>query len=246
MFEVGHYEFNATDAARTFGNVEPWWFELTRDLDSSSVAAIGERVVAQAALFEPSNARSIAARPADEVVAGLTAVLAGLSDAAAILRGEGQLATSGVGSVAQLNTSGGGVPKRPTDRVMVDYAGVEGDVQRTRVHHGRPWQALCLWSSEVIAALAADGHPVVPGGAGENVTITGLPWDLVRPGVRLRIGEVLCEASLYALPCATTAANFTGGDFDVMHHERGPVSRMYATVLEPGRIVTGDRVELCA
>ena len=29
-----------------------------------------------------------------------------------------------------------------------------------------------------------------------------------------------------------------------MHHERGPVSRMYATVLEAGRIATGDGVEL--
>ena len=33
---------------------------------------------------------------------------------------------------------------------------------------------------------------------------------------------------------------FIDGDYSVMHHERGPVSRVYATVLEPGDITTGD------
>ena len=102
------------------------------------------------------------------------------------------------------------------------------------------WQALCLWSNEVIDALHAQGHPIAPGLAGENITISGLPWPDVRAGVRLRVGEVLCEVSAFALPCFQNKAWFTGGDFEAMHHERGPVSRVYATVLEPGTIAVGQ------
>jgi MOSC domain-containing protein YiiM len=124
--------------------------------------------------------------------------------------------------------------------VEIDYCGVVGDRQATRYHHGRPWQALCLWSSEVIACFAADGHPVFPGAAGENITISGLPWADVRAGVRIRAGSVLCEVSAYALPCFQNKPYFRDGDFATMHHERGPVSRVYATVIEPGTVRTGD------
>ena len=37
---------------------------------------------------------------------------------------------------------------------------------------------------------------------------------------------------------------FAGGDFEAMHHERGPVSRVYATVLTPGSVAVGDAVVL--
>ena len=79
-----------------------------------------------------------------------------------------------------------------------------------------------------------------PGLAGENITVSGLPWADVRAGVRMRIGEVLCEVSAYALPCTSNKRWFIDGDFTVMHYDRGPVSRVYATVLEPGRIAVGD------
>jgi MOSC domain-containing protein YiiM len=108
------------------------------------------------------------------------------------------------------------------------------------MHHGRPWQALCLWSLEVIDAFQAAGHPIAPGLAGENITVSGLHWPDVRPGVRIQIGEVLCEISSYAIPCSQNSGWFLDGEFTLMHHDRGPVSRVYATVLEPGRIATGD------
>ncbi len=66
----------------------------------------------------------------------------------------------------------------------------------------------------------------------------------MRPGVRLQVGSVLCEVSSYALPCFQNKGWFVGGDFEVMHHERGPVSRVYATVLQPGTVAVGDAVVL--
>jgi MOSC domain-containing protein YiiM len=141
--------------------------------------------------------------------------------------------------------SGGGVPKLPVPNVEVDLGGVVGDRQAARVHHGRPWQALCLWSQEVIDGLAADGHPIGLGSAGENVTVSGIAWPDVTPGVRLRLGPVvLCQVMAYALPCKKNARWFSDGDFNRIHHLRGQLSRVYAVVLEPGAIVAGDTVTL--
>jgi hypothetical protein len=147
------------------------------------------------------------------------------------------------GTVGQLSLSDGGVPKLAVDEVEVNERGVVGDRQATRKHHGKPMQALCLWSTEVIDALAAEGHPVGPGAAGENITISGIDWSTLRTGVQVLLGEVLVEVSAYAEPCKKTAACFTGGDFRRMQHDRHPgTSRVYAWVLEPGRIRTGEPV----
>ena len=152
-------------------------------------------------------------------------------------------APTAVGSVAQLNVSGGGVPKTPIDEAVVGHRGVVGDRQATRRHHGRPWQALCLWSLEVIEGLQAEGHPIAAGSAGENVTVAGVDWATLRPGTQLRIGGVLAEVSVWALPCRQNAGWFADGDVRRIEHERHPgSSRAYAWVREPGRIRTGDEV----
>lgn len=147
------------------------------------------------------------------------------------------------GVVAQLNLSAGGVPKSPVDRAEIDWTGVVGDQQRARQHHGRPWQALCLWSLEVIDRFNATGHHLRAGAAGENITVTGLDWREMRPGATVVVDEVVMEISAYAIPCSKNARWFDDGDFNRMHHRQGPVSRVYATVLEPGHIRTGAVVE---
>jgi hypothetical protein len=147
------------------------------------------------------------------------------------------------GVVAQLSASDGGVPKRPVKVAEVGDRGLVGDRQADRRNHGRPLQALCLWSTEVIQALQAEGHPIQPGAAGENVTISGLDWTTLRTGVQLLIGDVLAEVSAFATPCAKNAAWFVGRDHRRMDHERHPGwSRVYAWVREPGTIRTGDVV----
>lgn len=156
------------------------------------------------------------------------------------LRAAGELPGRTAGKVTGLFRSDGGLPKTAVERATIEWRGVVGDRQATRVHHGRPWQALCLWSAEVIDEFRRQGHPIAPGRAGENVTVSGLPWEQVRPGVRLQVGNVLCEISAYALPCYQNKPWFIDGDFEVMNHERGPVSRVYATVLQPGDIAVGD------
>jgi MOSC domain-containing protein YiiM len=147
------------------------------------------------------------------------------------------------GRVARLHRSDGGVPKSAVDEVDVDWSGVVGDVQNDRKHHGRPFQALCLWSVEVIEKLQAEGHPIQPGFAGENITITGLDWSSLPFGTMLRIGEVDAEIAAHAIPCAKNAAWFADRNYNRIHHDEHPGdSRLYAWVRGPGRIAVGDTV----
>lgn len=154
-----------------------------------------------------------------------------------------------VGVVERINRSGGGVPKEAVDEAAVTTSGIEGDQQRVRLHHGRPWQALSLWSREVIDELAGQGHPVSPGGAGENLTLAGLDWSVLHGGTVLVIGDgerrrpVEIQLSSPATPCATIADCFIDRQFPVIDHDRHPGrSRWYASVLTPGSIRAGDPV----
>jgi len=148
--------------------------------------------------------------------------------------------------VTHINISDGGVPKLPIERAVIGTLGVEGDRQESTEFHGGPERALCLFSLERIEALQAEGHPIEPGGAGENVTIAGLDWDAVGPGARLRLGgAVLIEITRYTAPCTKISANFSDGDFNRINSKTNPGwSRAYARVLEGGALLPGDAVEL--
>ena len=147
------------------------------------------------------------------------------------------------GFVTQISRSSGGVPKLAVDSADVDRHGIVGDVQTTRLHHGRPWQALCLWSQDVVDVLVAEGHPIQAGAAGENITIGGIDWSSLRGGAIIAIGSVRCQLSAPATPCSKNRGWFLDGDIARMDHERHPgSSRWYASVLRPGSITAGAPV----
>lgn len=154
----------------------------------------------------------------------------------------GTLPAQTIGTVEQLNVSGGGVPKTPVESVEVGFRGITTDTQKNRVHHGRPFQALCLWSAEIIEGLASEGHPIAFGNAGENITTRGIEWQSLTMGTQLRIGEVLAQISAMAVPCGHQAQWFADRDYSRLHHENGDISRLYATVIEPGTINSGDTI----
>ena len=144
---------------------------------------MAERVAALAAELRSDRPFAERAALADGLVALLSA-----AGRAVVAAGHGPGAP-GSGVVDGVFASGGGVPKAPVLSASVGWRGLDGDRQASRKHHGRVWQALCLWSADVVDALAAEGHPVFPGAAGENVSVRGLDWAAVRPGVRLRLGR---------------------------------------------------------
>lgn len=148
--------------------------------------------------------------------------------------------------IHQISVSDGGVPKTSVDTAKIDKRGVVGDRQEDTVHHGSPDQALCLYSLEVIERFKAEGHPIEPGFAGENLTISGLDWFSIEPGARLEIGpDIEAEVTHYATPCSKNAQWFVNGDFTRMLQSRHPgESRLYARVLRGGALTTGDEVRL--
>ena len=147
------------------------------------------------------------------------------------------------GTVAHLFRADGGVPKTAVDEVSVGIRGIVGDGQAHRQHHGRPFQALSLFSVELVGELRRDGHPIIPGGVGENITTRGLDWDALQPGVQVRIGTVVAEVACFADPCSQIAHNFIGRNFSRIDEDRITGSgRRYAWVLEPGEIRVGDAI----
>jgi MOSC domain-containing protein YiiM len=150
------------------------------------------------------------------------------------------------GRIFQLNSSNGGVPKLAVREAVLTPAGLEGDRQRDRRYHGGPERALCLYALERILELQTEGHPIFPGSAGENVTVAGLDWGLLKPGARLAFGEeALVEISSYTTPCKVIAASFQDGQFKrILQKEHPGDSRLYARVLRTGRLSVGQPIRL--
>jgi len=143
------------------------------------------------------------------------------------------------GRIFQLNVSPGGVPKRAVASARLTTLGLEGDaVKHTKIHGGAE-RALCIYALERILALQEEGGTVFPGALGENVTTIGLPWDDVRPGVRLALGDCLVEVTRWTTPCSTTSP-YTCDDLTRFHQDHRPGwSRVYAKVIRGGPLAPG-------
>jgi hypothetical protein len=113
----------------------------------------------------------------------------------------------------------------PFGELIVDSVntagGVEGDRPMDRKRHRRPFEAVGVWSSEMIAALAKKGDAIGADRAAENLTLSGIDWARLRPGTRLLAGTVLLELSYRADPGPEPAG-------------------WYAWVRQPGQIRPGD------
>ncbi len=150
------------------------------------------------------------------------------------------------GRIFQINISKGGVPKLAVRQAQVTPLGLEGDQHRNMVNHGGPERALCLYSLERIQALQAEGHPVFPGSVGENLTLSGIDWEQMTPGARLRLGQqVLLEITKYTTPCSNIQESFAGKEIGRILQDKNPGwSRVYARVLSQGELTVGDGATL--
>jgi len=149
------------------------------------------------------------------------------------------------GTVAFINRSDGGVPKLPVASAQVTINGLGTDRQRNLRFHGGPERALCLYSLELISALQQEGNPIFPGSIGENLTLTGIFWGSIVPGVTLEIGPIRVMVTSYTKPCRTIRESFAGHHISRISQKVFPGwSRVYARVLAEGTVSVGDRVRL--
>lgn len=150
------------------------------------------------------------------------------------------------GRVVRVNVSAGGVPKRPVDEAWVDWLGLAGDRHTEATLHGGPYRAVCLLGAEAIERVRSEGHPIVPGGAGENLTTSGIDWSEQAAGTLVDIGQgLVLELTTPTTPCRTIRDNFLEGRFGRLSAAKHPAdSRMYARVVTPGTVRPGDAITL--
>jgi MOSC domain-containing protein YiiM len=96
--------------------------------------------------------------------------------------------------------SAGGIPKLPQPLALVQREGLVGD-GHNHTKHCRPDRAVSLWDVELLQQLAREGFALVPGAAGENLTVAGLHVQTLPPGTLLEIGGVLLRLEQPRKPC---------------------------------------------
>lgn len=147
------------------------------------------------------------------------------------------------GVVVSINISPGGVPKVSVERAELRTEGFVGDGHDDVKHHGGPDRAVCIYAREIIDSLQQEGHPISVGSAGENLTITGVEWSGMVPGIKLQIGAALVELASYTSPCRTISGSFLNGRFQRISQITNPGwSRVYGRVLVEGLVKIGDSV----
>jgi MOSC domain-containing protein YiiM len=147
------------------------------------------------------------------------------------------------GRVESINTSRGGVPKQPVFEALVTADGIDGDRQSDRRFHGGPDRAVVLFSLDVIKALQSEGHPIGAGTAGENLTLSGVPWPSFVPGTELTIGGARLRITKYASPCYKIRGSFSDQDETRISQKLHPGwSRLCASVVTEGLVRVGDAV----
>ena len=254
---AGNYKYSGTDAHRTLLSVGSLWQHHLHDVerDPIVVAQVGQQLCEQLShlLSQPIPILKLsetlqalgetAAQHIDEIDPNQLATWLGIlwPTFAKLHTADTQNpAKQNIGEVVGIQASTNSVPKTSITRGTINYGGLDGDRQMARTHHGRPWQALCIWSDEVIAQHANAGHPIARGSAGENITISQLDWSKVRPGATLEFGSVKTQVTGYAIPCKKNAQWFSDGDYQRLSHELGAVSRVYCLVTQPGSVAVGD------
>jgi MOSC domain-containing protein YiiM len=254
---AGNYKYSGTDAHRTLLSVGSLWQHHLHDVerDPIVVAQVGQQLCEQLIhlLSQPIPKLELSetlqtlgettAQHIDELDPNQVATwLSNLWPTFAKLHNSDaqNLAKQNIGQVVGIQVSTNSVPKTSITQGTIYYDGLDGDRQMARTHHGRPWQALCIWSDEVISQHAKAGHPITRGSAGENITLSQLDWSAVRPGATLEFGSVKTQVTGYAIPCKKNAQWFSDGDYQRLSHELGAVSRVYCLVTQPGEVAVGD------
>ena len=254
---AGNHKYSGTDAHRTLLGMGSLWQHHLHDVarEPSRVKTVGEELARQLeSLISEQNPESeiaeklkalgeSAAEKIDELDPhALSNWLNNLWPTFAKLHSADSQnsSTQSIGKIVGIQVSANSVPKTSISHGVVNYDGLDGDRQMARTHHGRPWQALCIWSDEVINQHASAGHPIARGSAGENITISQIDWSKVRPGAELEFGSVRAQITGYAIPCKKNSRWFSDGDYQRLSHELGAVSRVYCLVTQPGKVSVGD------
>ncbi len=237
---------------------EPFASAMYRHTQTLTIAGVRERVasVSFVAAAEPSVREAVlgdieAILREDRDTAGRDVVDLPY-DTEVMWAARRSIAPGAMGIVASVNVNGGGVPKLPVNGSRIGPLGLAGDAHREpEPVHGGPEAAVSLYAQEAIERVRADGHQAFPGAYGENLTLLGIDWALLRAGDRLALGDdeagSLIELTQHAAPCQTIAHWFTERRIARISPKVHPEdARWYARVLREGAVAPGMAIRRVA
>lgn len=136
-----------------------------------------------------------------------------------------------------------GIDKRPVPgAVLLSAEGVAGDTICDTKHHGGPDQAVYAYSTDDLAFWAAQlGQNLLPGGVGENLTLSGVDCSGAVVGERWQVGEAVLQVRGPRTPCRMFAG-FRGVPDLVKRFTAALRPGAYLAVEQPGYVQTGDPV----
>lgn len=131
-----------------------------------------------------------------------------------------------------------GVSKSPVEEGFLRKdLGVEGDA-----HAGPGNRQVSLLALEAIDSfnrgVSAGTEKVKPGDFGENLTISGMRPDLLKPGIKLKVGDALIEISLIGKKCLKPCAIYRKFKSCIMSTQG-----VFARVKRDGKIRRGDEIQ---
>ena len=141
--------------------------------------------------------------------------------------------------IISVNTSPGGIPKLPRERLQVTTSGLEGDGHDHESHRS-PTQAVCMIDVEILRSMKDEGFDLEPGALGENLTLEGVRiqdcalGDLIRfsSGLELEITKV--RTPCYVLDSISPELK------RILWNRSG----MYGQVLVEGTVEAGDTLTI--
>ncbi len=133
------------------------------------------------------------------------------------------------------------IVKQPQkEAVVLEAEGFVGNAQADLKNHGGADKAVLLLPAKNYALFGLES---TYGFLGENLTLQDLDETQVAVGDRLKVGEVLLEVTQPRSPCWKLSALTDNPHFTRQYAESGRVG-FYCRVLQPGKVVSGDTIEL--
>ena len=140
--------------------------------------------------------------------------------------------------LVSINISKGGIPKLPVQSIRLTRAGLEGDGHNHAKHYS-PIQAVCVQDIESLKELSMYNYQLLPGKAGENLTVEHLHVNSLPMGTVLQFsGGVVLEISKVRKPCYVMDAI----DPTLKENALGRHG-VYAKVMKEGILSVGEEIE---
>ncbi|APU16935.1 MULTISPECIES: MOSC domain-containing protein [Actinoalloteichus] len=138
-----------------------------------------------------------------------------------------------------------GIDKRPVDgRVHVALGGVTGDTVVDTANHGASYQAVYAFGVDDLAHWSSViGRELVPGNAGENLSVADADVNDLVIGQRVRVGETVLRVTGPRIPCRVFAGFWSAQSLIKRFTEHGRPGAYFA-VEEPGAVWAGAPIEI--